>query len=184
VPIGIGKNKEFSMNKKKMVFLSHSVVVPQNLEESFNFVRNLSKVYGDIAEGHDFFTTRDGKPLHPESIIDCSEWAGNQSIVHEYVVKEFIENSSIYYVSSPSKEKIKLPWKTIEAESDTHCWFTFTESTGGSTTLSITIGIEFNTLFEKWFSTLVGGLIPWHKHCVEEMEGLKRIMKKEAALIS
>ena len=71
---------------------------------------------------------------------------------------------------------IKLPWKTLESKSNTYVYYDFKKTDLNQTNIKITIGIQFNSFFEKFFSQLFGGIIPWKKHCVEEMEGLRKVL--------
>jgi len=164
---------------KHTAYISHTIEVSKNVEDAFSFItKNLSKVYAQLACGHEYFTILNGTEIKKDSIIDCAEKAGNQSIKHEYHVTEIDNNSRIAYVSKASKVLIKLPWKTIESKSNTYVFYDFIETENKQTRIKLTIGIQFSNGFENFFSTLVGGLIPWKKHCIEEMEGLKRFLSK------
>jgi hypothetical protein len=158
-------------------YISHTMEVPKKVEYTCSFIkRNLSKVYTQLADGHEYFTIRNGTEIKKDSIIDCAEKAGNQSITHEYHVTETDNNSRIAYVSKASRVLIKLPWKTIESKSNTYVYYDFCETQNKHTRIRLTIGIQFSNGFEKLFSILFGGLIPWKKHCVEEMQGLKKCL--------
>ena len=72
---------------KNTVFISHSIVVQKNINDSFNFIINdLTKVYSQLSEGHQYFKTESGEKLTIGEIIHCAETAGNQSIKHKYVL--------------------------------------------------------------------------------------------------
>ncbi|MBN1797970.1 MAG: hypothetical protein JW822_05315 [Spirochaetales bacterium] len=162
---------------KHTVYISHAIEVPKNAEDTFTFItKNLPKVYAQLACGHEYFTIRNGTEIKRNSIIDCAEKAGNQSITHEYHVTEIHNNNRIAYVSNKSRVLIKLPWNTIESKSNTYVFYDFYATENNHTRIKLTIGIQFSNGFEKFFSTLFGGLIPWKKHCIEEMEGLKKIL--------
>jgi hypothetical protein len=161
-----------------MVKIQYTINVPVGINKVFEFFtnNNLPKYYSSIAKGHKYFTLRQGEKIEIGSIIDCEETAGSQTIRHEYYVSEIINNERIHYYSKPSLIKIKLPWKTIESKSNSLIFYDFEEYRNITTNIRITIGIQFLSKGEKIFSTLVGGLEPWKKHCVEEMEGLKNIL--------
>ncbi len=162
-----------------IVYISHSILVSLTIKTSFDFIINdLSKYYSDISKGHEYFKIKNGEKLQIGSIIDCSETAGNQSIMHEYHVNEISPNERIAYYSKPSLVKIKLPWKTIDSKSNTYVYYDFNEIEKDKTEIRLTIGVQFSSAFEKLFSQVFGGLIPWKKHCIEEMEGLKRILNE------
>ena len=162
---------------KNTVFISHSIIVQKNIKASFDFIINdLTKVYTQLSKGHKYFKTESGNKLTIGEIINCAETAGNQSIKHKYVVDEIIENERIQYYSKPSLVSVKLPWKTIESKSNTYVYYDFEKINLNQTNIKITIGIQFSSFFEKFFSQLFGGLIPWKKHCVEEMENLRKIL--------
>jgi hypothetical protein len=160
------------------VNIQYTVNVPLKINEVFDFFinNNQSKYYANIAKGHKYFTLRQGEKMEIGSIIDCEESAGNQTIKHEYYVAEIINNERIYYYSKPSIIKIALPWKIISSKSNSYVYYDFEEDKDLNTNIRITIGIQFFSKGVKIFSTLVGGLEPWKKHCVEEMEGLKNIL--------
>ena len=165
-------------NLPNTVIIQHSICVPFPVEKVFRFFieNNLSKVYSEIAEGHDYFTLRKGSELEVGSIIDCRESAANQSIIHEYHVTDIKDNERIEYSSKPSRSKTKLPWKVIESKSNTYVYYDFEINNESETLIRLTIGIQFLTKIEKIMATLFGGLSPWKKHCREEMEGLKTVM--------
>jgi len=165
---------------KKTVFISHSIEVQKTVKDSFDFIINdLTKVYSQLSKGHEYFKTESGNNISLGEAIHCAETAGNQSIKHKYVVDKMIENKRIQYYSKPSLVSIKLPWKTVESKSNTYVYWDFEKKDLNKTKIKITIGIQFSSFFEKFFSQLLGGIIPWKKHCVEEMEGLKRLLSHE-----
>jgi hypothetical protein len=161
-----------------MVTIQYVVMVPLKINKVFEFFVNnkVSKYYSNISRGHNYFTLRQGEKMEIGSIIDCEESAGNQTITHEYYVAEIINNERIHYYSKPSLIKIKLPWKTIHSKTNSYIYYDFEEDKNLNTNIRITIGIQFFSKGEKIFSTLIGGLEPWKKHSVEEMEGLKNIL--------
>lgn len=163
-----------------MVNIQCSVNVPLKINEVFEFFinNNVSKYYSSISKGHKYFTLRQGEKMEIGSIIDCEESAGNQLIKHEYHVSEIINNERIHYYSKPSSIRIKLPWKTIDSKSNSYVYYDFEEDKDKNTIIRLTIGIQFLNKGEKIFSALVGGLEPWKKHSVEEMEGLKDVLLK------
>jgi hypothetical protein len=160
------------------VVLQHSICVPFPVERVFGFFikNNLSKIYSEIAKGHDYFTLRKGSELKVGSIIDCRECTSNQSIIHEYHVTDIKDNERIGYSSKPSWSKIKLPWKVVESKRNTHVYYDFEINNESETLIRLTIGIQFLNKIEKIMATLFGGLTPWKKHCREEMEGMKTVM--------
>ncbi|MBN2040447.1 MAG: hypothetical protein JW864_10415 [Spirochaetes bacterium] len=161
------------------VFIEHSIESPKNINYTFNFIRNnLSEVYTDIAKGHKYFRIRNGGELKVGSVIDCSEEAGNQSVTHEYHVTDLVKNKKIGYYSEGSKVSVELPWETIQSKSNTYVYYDFTDTGNDTTVLKLTIGIQFTNSFDKFLSVSTGGIIPWEKHCIEEMEGLKRVLSK------
>jgi len=166
----------------KTVFLQHSISVPFPVERVFGFfIKNkLSKIYTEIAKGHEYFTLRDGSELKVGSIIDCRESAANQSITHEYHITDIEDNERIAYSSKPSWTKMKMPWKVVESKSNTYVYYDFENINESETLIRLTIGIQFLNKIEKIMATLFGGLTPWKKHCYEEMEGLKAVMVDEA----
>jgi hypothetical protein len=162
---------------KNTVFISHSIEVDKNVRDSFNFIINdLTKVYSQLSKGHEYFKTKTGNNISVGKVIECAETAGNQSIKHTYVVDNIIANKRIQYYSKPSLVSIKLPWKTVESKTNTYVYWDFEKKNGNQTKIRLTIGIQFGSFFEKFFSQLFGGIMPWEKHCVEEMEGLRRVL--------
>ncbi|MFW5836275.1 MAG: hypothetical protein ACOCVK_02585 [bacterium] len=166
----------------RTVYLSHAVEVPVGASVAFDYVRNdLGRVYTSIAPGHEYFTPTDGEPLHAGSVIDCAEHAGNQSIVHRYVVNDFDRPNRIQYSSCPSHLKVRLPWKTIASTSNTHVLYELERLGTDRSRIRVVIAIELHSRAERFFTRLVGGFVPWKRHCVEEMEGLKRMMVQECS---
>jgi hypothetical protein len=164
-------------NHENTVFISHSIEVQKNVKDSFAFIINdLTKVYSQLSEGHKYFKTKSGKKISVGEVIQCAETAGNQSIKHNYVVDKIIANKRIQYYSKPSLVSIKLPWTTVESKTNTYVYWDFEKKDVHQTKIRLTIGIQFGSFFEKFFSQLFGGIIPWKKHCVEEMEGLSKVL--------
>jgi hypothetical protein len=163
---------------KNTVMIQHSIKVPFETQKVFDFFINneFSKYYANISSGHKYFILRNGKKWEIGSKIDCEETAGNQTIKHEYYVSEIINNERIHYYSKPSFIKIKLPWKIIDSKSNSYVYYDFEEDKNKNTYIRLTIGIQFFSKGKKIFSILAGGLEPWKKHCVEEMEGLKEVL--------
>lgn len=163
---------------KNTSFISHSISVPFEAHDVFDFFigNKISKYYSDLSRGHKYFRLRSGDRLEVGSVIDCEETAGNQSIKHEYHVSEILANERICYSSKPSLLKIKFPWKEIDSRSNTYVRYDFERDENSGTAVSLTIGIQFSTKFEQVFSSFFGGIVPWKKHCVEEMEGLKKVL--------
>jgi hypothetical protein len=162
---------------KNTVFISHTIEVPKNIKDSFDFIINdLTKVYSQLSKGHEYFKTKTGNNISLGEVIECAETAGNQSIKHTYVVDNIIANKRIQYYSKPSLVSIKLPWKTVESKTNTYVYWDFENKDANQTKIRLTIGIQFGSFFEKFFSLMFGGIMPWKKHCVEEMEGLKKVL--------
>ncbi|MBN2546470.1 MAG: hypothetical protein JXB50_11785 [Spirochaetes bacterium] len=163
-------------NLDNTVIIQHFIIVPFKINKVFDFFinNNLSKYYSKISKGHKYFKLRTGERLEIGSIIDCEESADNQSIKHEYHVSDIIKNERISYFSKPSYIKIKLPWKVIDSKSNTYVYYDFESSNPDNTNIRLTIGIQFSSIFEKIFSIIFGGIVPWKNHCAEEMEGLKK----------
>ena len=76
--------------------------------------------------------------------------------------------------------KVRFPWKIIESTSNSYVYYDFARFSENRTEIRLTIGIQFSNAVEKVFSQITGGLIPWKKHCLEEMEGLKQLLEKSA----
>jgi hypothetical protein len=162
---------------KNTVFISHSIEVQKNLKDSFDFIINdLTKVYSQLSKGHEYFKTESGNKISLGEVIQCAETAGTQSIKHNYVVDKVIANKRIQYNSKPSLVSIKLPWKTVESKTNTYVYWDFEKLDVNQTKIRLAIGIQFSSFFEKFFSQLFGGIIPWKKHCVEEAEGLSKVL--------
>ena len=166
---------------KNTVFISHTISSEMSIEDSFQFIiEKLGSYYRDLSDGHEYFKIMNGNRLEVGLKIECSEKAGNQAIRHEYIVHEVIKNSRIHYSSKPSLVKVKLPWATIDSKSNTYVYYDFAEKEDGTTLIRLTIGIQFRSLFEKLFSQVSLGIMPWKKHCIEEMNGLKQIMNNSS----
>jgi hypothetical protein len=173
----VGKVKEIPQ-QKNTIHISYTIAVAKDVDQAFHYIiHNLSKNYSALADGHEYFQIINSDSLEVGSIVECSERAGNQSIMHTYIVEEIIKDERIHYVSTPSYVKVILPWKTIESTSNTYVYYDFARSSENSTEIRLTIGIQFSSAFEKIFSQITGGLIPWRKHCREEMEGLKQLLE-------
>lgn len=167
--------------KKNTIYISHTISTAKDVSVAFQYItNNLSNHYSALAEGHEYFRITNGDKLEVGSIIECAERAGNQSITHTYVVDAIIKDERIQYASKPSYVKVKLPWKTIESKSNTYVYYDFARSSENNTKIRLTIGVQFSNAFEKIFSQITGGLIPWKKHSIEEMEGLKQLLEDRA----
>ena len=164
---------------KNTVLISSTISTKRSSEDCFRFVTDkLPEYYGDISDGHEYFRVVSGKPLAVGEKIECAEKAGNQSITHEYIVHEVTQNDRIHYSSNPSLVKIKLPWTTIDSKSNTYVYYDFDRDSQGNCLIRLTIGIQFQNISEKMFSQLFMGIIPWKKHCLEKMNGLKQVLEK------
>ncbi|MBI9046266.1 MAG: hypothetical protein JEZ06_17360 [Anaerolineaceae bacterium] len=165
-------------NLPNTVIIQHSICVPLSVESVFRFFieNNLSAVYSEIAEGHEYFTLRTGTELEVGSIIDCKESAANQTIVHEYHVTKISANERIAYSSKPSQCKINFPWAVVESKSNTYVYYDLDRNNESETLIRLTIGIQFDNRTAVFMTSLFGGLTPWKKHCREEMEGLKTVI--------
>lgn len=164
---------------KNTVFISSTISTSKSVEDCFLFIiEKLPKYYKELSNGHDYFRTASGNPLSTGEKIECAEKAGNQSIVHEYIVDEIIPNTRVHYSSKPSLVKIKLPWSTIDSKSNTYVYYDFETDNLGKSLIRLTIGIQFQNLFEKLFSQLFMGITPWKKHCIEEMKGLEQVLER------
>ncbi|MBN1416146.1 MAG: hypothetical protein JW973_13675 [Bacteroidales bacterium] len=162
---------------KNTVFITNSITVNKNISDSFHFIiHDLSKVYTELAKGHEYFRPERYNKLTVGGVINCLENAGNQSVRHQYIVDEIVENKRIHFYSKPSLVSVKLPWRKIESKSNTYVYYDFYKISNSQTKISMCIGIQFGSLSEKLFSQLTGGLIPWRNHCKEETEGLKKIL--------
>ncbi|MFO7656512.1 MAG: hypothetical protein R6W78_05545 [Bacteroidales bacterium] len=135
--------------------------------------------YKAMAEGHIQYELLNSEYIQEGTEIDCMEKAGNQTVHHIYKVEKIIPNEYIYYLSSPSKVFIELPRKTIESKSNTYCFYNFEKINDSTTSLQLTIAIQFGSGFEKFYSTLFGGIAPWKKHQKEEMEKLKKLIENK-----
>jgi len=166
---------------KNTVFISSTISSEMSIEDSFQFIiGKLGSYYNELSEGHEYFKIVNGDRLEVGSKIECSERAGNQSILHDYIVHEIIQNDRIHYSSKPSLVKVTFPWATINSKSNTYVYYDFAEKEDGTTSIRLTIGIQFKNVFEKLFSHMFLGILPWKKHCLEEMKGLKQILDKSA----
>lgn len=165
-------------NLPNTAIIQHSICVPFPVESVFRFFieNNLSRVYSEIAEGHEYFTLRTGSELEVGSTIDCKESAANQSIVHEYHITDIRANERIAYSSKPSLSEIKFPWTVVESKSNTYVYYDFDRNNESETVIRLTIGIQFENKTAVTMASLFGGLNPWKKHCREEMEGLKTVI--------
>lgn len=171
---------------KNAVEISHTIIVPFSPNEVYNFLINdYSNVYSLTSEGHEYFKIRGGGEMKKGSIIDCAEFAENQSIVHEYMVEEMIANKRIFYYSKPTFAKTQLKRRVIEGESNTYVYWDLKQLPDGATSVTLTIIIQFRNGFEKFFiNTLINGLRPWKEHCIDEMEGFKPVLINQKSLIS
>lgn len=165
-------------NLPNTAIIQHTISVPFPVESVFKFFieNNLSKVYSEIAGGHEYFTLRAGSELEVGSIIDCKESAANQSIVHEYHITDIRANERIAYSSKPSQSEIKFPWAVVESKSNTYVYYDFDRNNESETLIRLTIGIQFENKIGVVMASLSGGLNPWKNHCREEMEGLKTVL--------
>lgn len=177
-PANILKASGFRNHKHSHTFtMSHSVNVPVNLDESFEFIiHDFSKNYNLISPAHKYFTLRGKDKIELGTLIDCAEKIENQTIVHEYVVVEIVENELIYYVSAPSKSKLELKKRTVESLSNTYVFWNFKRVSERETQIQVEVVVRFKNGFEKTMVGLSGTMKPWKKHCIEEMEDLKRLM--------
>lgn len=164
---------------KNSVFISSTISTKMSVEDNFQFItEQLPSYYKDISVGHEYFRVVSGNSLTVGERIECTEKAGNQSIIHEYVVHEVTQNDRIHYSSKPSLVKIKLPWTTIDSKSNTYVYYDFDLDSHGNSLIRLTIGIQFQNMFQKLISQLFMGILPWKKHCIEEMKGLKQVLER------
>ena len=170
---------------KNTVFITSTISTTKRIQDCFLFIiEKLPEYYKELSNGHDYFRTVSGNALSPGEKIECSEKAGNQSIVHTYIVDEIIPNTRIHYSSKPSLVKIKLPWTTIDIKSNTYVWYDFGIDNQGKNFVRLTIGIQFQNWFEKLNAQIFMGIAPWKKHCIEEMKGLKQLLERTNSVYS
>jgi hypothetical protein len=177
VQLNVFSKSEKNYKYKKSVIMSHAIEVPLSIDSCYNFIINdFSSVYQEISSAHEYFTVKNEKSLELGSVIDCAENSEDQFLVHEYIVKELVENKHIFYASIPTNSQVHLKNKVIEGKSNTYVFWDFNENDYGKTNITITVIVQFDSALQKVFINLVGGMKPWKKHCVEEMEGLKRVL--------
>ncbi len=163
---------------KNAVILVKAVEINKPIDSVFNYIiYNLKDQYNAMAEGHIQYKLLNSEFLQEGTEIDCREKAGNQTALHIYRVEKIIPNEYLYFLSSPSKIFIETPRKTIESKSNTYCFYDFVKVDNSTTSLQLTIGIQFRSGFEKFYSTLFGGIVPWRKHQIEEMEKLRVLIE-------
>ena len=164
---------------KNAAFISSTISTKISIEDSFRFVKErLPEYYQKLPDGHEYFRVVSGNPLAVGEKIEYAEKAGNQSILHDYIVHEVTRNDRIHHSSRPSLVRVKLPWATIDSKSNTYVYYDFDRDSQGNCLIRLTIGIQFQNISEKMFSQLFMGIIPWKKHCLEKMNGLKQVLEK------
>lgn len=163
---------------KNSVVISHTVNIPVSVDKVYSFIVNdFPDIYTLTSNAHHYFIIKDGGGIEVGSIINCSERVENQSILHEYIVGEMIENERIFYYSEPSYSKTQLKKKVIEGLSNTYVYWDLNKKNDEETYVTISIIIQFKNRFEKFLiNNLVNGLRPWREHCVEEMIGFKNVI--------
>lgn len=166
---------------KNSVVISYTINVPLNVDEVYRFItEDFSDAYTLTSNAHHYFTIQGGGKMKVGSIINCSEKVENQSILHEYIVGEMIENERIFYYSKPSYSKTQLKKKVIEGQSNTYVYWDLNKKNDKETYVTISIVIQFKNGFEKFLiNSLVNGLRPWREHCVEEMQGFKNVITEK-----
>ncbi|MBN2275995.1 MAG: hypothetical protein JXK95_16820 [Bacteroidales bacterium] len=163
---------------KNAAILIRSVEISKPVDTVFDYIiYDLKDNYKAMTEDHIKYELLNSEYLKEGTEIDCREKAGNQTVYHHYKVEKIISNEHIFYLSSPSKVFIELPRKTIESHSNTYCYYNFKKIDNFTTSLQLTIAIQFDNGFQKFFSTLFGGIKPWKKHQKEEMEKLKELIE-------
>ncbi|MCF8359070.1 MAG: hypothetical protein K9H26_09950 [Prolixibacteraceae bacterium] len=108
------KEKNQKQVIKNAAILIKSVKINKPVETVFNYIiYDLKDNYKAMTEDHIKYELLNSEYLKEGTVIDCREKAGNQTVCHHYKVEKIITNRHIFYLSSPSKVYIELPWKTI-----------------------------------------------------------------------
>lgn len=154
--------------------------VPCRVEQVFSFVQfRIPEVYKKMAAGHDQFVIRGGGPLMPGAIIDCTERAGNQRVVHVYKVHTVEPCVQIAYRSEQTLAYVQSGKKEIEFKSVSHVAYDFEEVPDGSCRFRLSITIQLSNGFILFMNRMIGGFKPWQEHCTEEVAGLAKILAEE-----
>ncbi len=163
---------------KNSAILTMEIEINKPIKTVYKYIiYKLKDNYTSMAEGHLRYDILNSDHIEKGAKIDCREKAGNQTAYHIYEVKELIPNEHISFLSSPSKVYIEFPWKTAESISNTYCNYDFKEIDKNKTSVQLIITIQFGSRFEKFYSTLFGGINPWKKHQKEEMTKLKALIE-------
>lgn len=171
-------NNDEKLGIKHAAILIRTVKINKPVDCVYNYIiYNLKDNYKAMADGHIKYELLNSEYLQVGTEIDCREKAANQTVHHIYKVQKLIPNEHIFYLSSPSKIYIELPWKTIESKSNTYCYYNFKTIDANTTSLQLIIAIQFDNDFQKFYSTLFGGITPWKKHQKEELEKLKELIE-------
>ncbi len=163
---------------KNAAILTMQIAVNKPIETVYKYIiYKLKDNYTAMAKGHIKYEILNSDHIKEGAKIDCREKAGNQTANHIYEVKKTIPFEHICFLSSPSKVYIQFPWKTVESKSNTYCLYNFKEIDKNKTSVQLIIAIQFGSGFEKFYSTLFGGIVPWKKHQKEEMTNLKELIE-------
>ncbi len=130
-------------------YLYDEVVVDLPADKAFNYlITRMPDVYTDMAEGHVSYEIVEGVPLAEGKHVICREVAGPQEVFNRYVVKDFVPDRMLHFVSDGSKILYTKPnGEVVENESNTHAYWDFVpvSSTQTKVSLTIVIGLKNQT---------------------------------------
>ena len=150
-------------------------------EEVGDFLKNLSKYYLQLSEGHKKFKILNGAYLEQGAIIDDEETVGGQTLKHKYVVQKVVDNAYYKLVSDPSKVMV---FAIFAVNVKTTVEFIISHNEQGHTLLESVLIIEFKDGTSKFFADAIGTEEIWGKHLKEEMDnGAKLIKSKNTTLL-
>ncbi len=165
--------------------MTHEVTVDARPEQVFHFITHrLRDEYTATANAHEHFEIIGADFLTEGAVFVSEEFTGNEGVSNRYVVRKLVPNELIYMASTPSTifERSDGELKQV-GTCDAHVYFDLKEE-AGSTRVAQTLVVQMPNFVVKFLIDVIASQSDdneWHRHLVEELEGLKKLVEKDVA---
>jgi hypothetical protein len=164
--------------------MTHEVVVDAPPEQVFYFITHrLKDHYAETAEAHERFEIIGSDHLSKGAVFVSEEFTGGEGVYNRYVVRELVPNRLIHMASTPSTiyERTGDQLKRV-GTCNAHVYFDLKHE-AGSTRLGQTLVLQMPNFLVKFLIDVIASQTEdneWHRHLVEELEGLKKLVEEDA----
>lgn len=169
-------------NRPNSYLTQVSVEINKPVHDVYLFVKyRKPEVYSQLSDMHNQFKIINAEGLTEGAIVECIEGDEEDIVHHRYIVRKDIEDTLIYYDSTPSIIYDTETNKKI-GECNTHVYYDFIRLDGHRTLLNQTIIIDMLNPLYKTIGDIIGWMSgdkeKWTVQFQEELEALKRCIEK------